>query len=165
MVRTAGLLCFLLLSAFSLVAHGEEQAGDGVALQGVEVGRIIWDVTQGDPALLSGRLAVVRQTYEDLKRQQVRPDMVFAFRGGAVLSLNRDLDRLPFAQRNDVEAVQQQLAALLELPGVRMEACQIAMRRVEMTADDLIPGVHQVGNTFLSLMGFAQRGYVTIPLN
>lgn len=165
MVRTTGLLCFLILSVFSFSSHAEEQAGDAVALQGVEVGRIIWDVTQGDAALLSGRLAVVRQTYEDMRRQKVRPEMVFAFRGGAVLLLNRELERVPFAQRNDVEAVQQQLAALLELPGVRMEACQIAMRRADMTAADLIPGVHQVGNTFLSLMGFVQRGYVTIPLN
>lgn len=165
MKLTTTLITLLFLAALGSTAYAEPQADDTAALQGVETGRIIWDVTQGDPALLAGRLNVVRQTYDDLKRQKVKPGMVFAFRGGAVRLLNRDMERFPFAQRNDVELVQQKLQALLELPGVRMEVCQIAMRRADMSATDLIPGMHQVGNTFLSLMGYGQKGYVTIPLN
>lgn len=154
----------LLLLLFSTPLWADK-LDDRVALEGVEVGKIAWDVTQGNPATLSGRLDVIHETYQDMVRQGVKPRMLFTFRGGAVLLLQKNLDALPLADQADAEQVQQSLAHLNTLPGVRMEACQIAMRRAGIGADELIPGVHAVGNTFLSLMGFGQRGYITIPIN
>ena len=142
-----------------------DKLSDSVALTGVEVGKIAWDVTQGNPAILNGRLDVIYETYQDMLRQDVEPRMLFTFRGGAVLLLQKNIDALALADQAETEQVQRQLAMLQALPGVRMEACQIAMRRADLEAKDLIPGVYAVGNTFLSLMGFGQRGYITIPIN
>lgn len=142
-----------------------EKLDDRVALEGIEVGKIAWDVTQGNPGILRGRLNVILETYRDMQRQDVEPRMLFTFRGGAVLLLQKDISALPLSDQDEAEQVQRQLAELQALPGVRMEACQIAMRRAGLEPDDLIPGIHAVGNTFLSLMGFGQRGYITIPIN
>ncbi len=142
-----------------------DKLSDSVALEGIEVGKIAWDVTQGNPSILTGRLDVIHETYRDMQRQAVTPKMLFTFRGGAILLLQRDIDALPLADQADAELAQARLAELIALPGVRMEACQIAMRRAGLEAEDLIPGVHAVGNTFLSLMGFGQRGYITLPIN
>ncbi|MFO8156096.1 MAG: hypothetical protein R6U87_08860 [Thiohalospira sp.] len=153
----------LALPAAPLLA---EKPGDAAALEDIEEGRIVWDVTLGDPEALSGRLDVVNETYDDLVRQDVKPRMVFAFRGGAARVIATDVDaHFDLAERNAVLEVQEKLAALLERPGVTMEACSIATRRHNLDQSDLLPGIDLVGNTFLSLMGYGQRGYVAIPLN
>ena len=138
---------------------------DSVALQGVEVGRIFWDVTVADSAMLAGRLGVIDQTYRDMVRQGVTPEMVLAFRGGSVRLLTSDVTRLPEDVRDGAIQVQQRLESMMGLPGIRMEACYIAMRRVPLEPENLIPGMHTVNNTFLSAMGYGQRGYVSIPIH
>ena len=154
-----------LLLLFFTIPLWADKLDDRVALEGIEVGKIAWDVTQSNPAILNGRLEVIYETYQDMLRQDVEPRMLFTFRGGAVLLLQKNIDALPLADQAETEQVQRKLAHFNTLSGVRMEACQIAMRRAGVGSDDLIPGVHAVGNTFLSLMGFGQRGYVTIPIN
>lgn len=142
-----------------------QRPDDRVALAGVEVGRIFWDVTIADPWVLAGRLGVIDETYRDMVRQRVTPEMVLAFRGGAIRLLNADPQRLPEDLRDGAAQVQRQLQAMLELPGVRMEACYIAMRRVPLEPENLMPGIKAVGNTFLSAMGYGQKGYVAIPIH
>lgn len=151
---------------FHAVVHADAgKPDDARALQGVETGRILWDVTLGDPAALAGRLDVIRETYDDMLRQGVKPEMVFGFRGGAARLVARstqdsDLDHAP-----EVDAVHERLMSLLDLAGVHMEACAIATRRINLGADDLLPGIHLVGNTFLSIMGYEQKGYATIRID
>ncbi|WP_429884541.1 hypothetical protein [Geoalkalibacter halelectricus] len=152
-------------AVFDLTPAAAAAPDDREALRDVEVGRIFWDVTLADPVALAGRLGVIRQTYEDMVRQNVKPEMIFAFRGGAVRLLATDLAAAGVAQREEAAVVQKRLSALLELPGVRMESCYIAMRRVPLEPQQLLSGIHSVGNTFLSAMGYGQRGFVSIAIN
>lgn len=145
--------------------NGDQRPDDRAALAGVVVGRIFWDVTIGDPALLAGRLGVIDETYRDMVRQGVTPEMVLAFRGGAIRLLNADLQHLPEELRAGAAEVQRRLQALRERTGVRLEACYIAMRRVPLEPENLMPGIEAVGNTFLSAMGYGQKGYVAIPIH
>lgn len=142
-----------------------DRPDDRVALAGVETGRIFWDITIADAYVLAGRLAVVATTYDDMVRQGVTPEMVLAFRGGAVRLLAADLALVPADQRDGAVDVQRRLQELLAQSGVRLETCYIAMNRVSMEPEDMMPGVNTVGNTFLSAMGFSQQGYVSIPLH
>jgi len=141
------------------------QPNDRAALEGIEVGRIFWDVTIGDPELLLGRLGVIDLTYRDMVRQNVTPEMILAFRGGAVRLLASDLAGLAEESHPGVQDVQRRLQQMMELPGVRMEACYIAMRRVPLEPENLIRGIETVNNTFLSAMGYGQKGYVMIPIH
>jgi intracellular sulfur oxidation DsrE/DsrF family protein len=153
----------IMLTAFA--AHAGDKPDDAYALQGVDTGRILWDITQGSPALLKARLAVMEETFQDMVRQHVKPEMVLAFRGAAVLLLDRNLSHTSFEDGQDARDVQASLAEFVALPGVRLEACYIAMRRGPMTPEDLVDGVHAVGNTFLSTVGYSQKGFVSIPIN
>jgi intracellular sulfur oxidation DsrE/DsrF family protein len=145
--------------------YAEGRPNDREALAGIEIGRIFWDVTVADPAVLDGRLGVIQTTYQDMVRQNVTPEMILAFRGGAVRLLAADLNRIPEGQRVGAAEVQARLTRLLELPGVRVEACYIAMRRIPLEPENMIRGVHTVNNTFLSAMGYGQKGYVSIPIH
>ncbi len=141
------------------------QPDDRAALEGIEVGRIFWDVTIGDPKLLLGRLGVIDQTYRDMVRQNVTPKMILAFRGGSVRLLASDLSGHSEESLPDVQDLQLRLQKMMELPGVRMEACYIAMRRVPLEPENLIRGIETVNNTFLSAMGYGQRGFISLPIH
>lgn len=157
------LALFLLLPALALPTMAlAEKPSDAQALTGITQGRIIWDINMGDARKLSLYLKVIAETYDDLKRQGVEPDMVFAFRGASVKLITTKHDDLPLDEVEHHEAVAALLKDLMARPKVRMEACAIAMRLFGVDAATLLPGMTAVGNTFISLMGYQTQGYASI---
>lgn len=160
------LIAFLLL--FTLWLPGlalADKPGDERALAGMETGRILWDITIAEPERLSARLDVIRETYEDMQRQGLEPRMVFAFRGGAAALIARSTDHIEIEDVAAVRDVHERLESLQGSDGIHMEACHIATRRFDLEQDDLLPGIHLVGNTFLSIMGYENQGYTTIRID
>lgn len=161
---------FCLILAPGLVSANMLEAinkpSDSRAIAQLEQGKILWDITLADPQALVSRLQVLEETYHDMVRQNLTPNMMFTFRGGSVQHLARDLSHRDLDQAAASLVVQQKLTELLALPGVRMEACQIATRRFNLLQqDDLMPGVTLVGNTFLSIMGYTNQGYTSIRID
>ena len=139
---------------------------DARSLQGLEEGRILWDVTAGDPDKLLARLGVIEQTYRDLERQGVTPRMMFAFRGGSVRLLTRDAPEQSLDEAQTILQIHARLQELAALDGVeRMEACSIATRRNGITQADLVEPIVEVGNTFVTAAAYAQRGYAKIKID
>lgn len=167
MPRTLVLALLGLLLAGPLLHSGVRAAkpGDVEALQGVEQARLLWDVTQSDAIKLSNWLTVIRDTYAGLARQDVSPRMVLVFRGSAVNLLARDMDDVPFDQIGMIQEVHDLLAEIRALPRVRIEACNLALRRQGMEETALVPGVKVVTNTFMAIAGYNEKGYARIPVN
>lgn len=66
-------LLFVLGLVLSSTAPAAERPDDRQALQGLDIARVVWDVTTADPHRLSAHLALVEQTWDDLQRQKIRP--------------------------------------------------------------------------------------------
>lgn len=164
MRRTLIALC--LAFAVGSPAHAAEapaKPNDAHALQGVETGRVVFDINMGDPKKLALYLSVIRETYDDLVRQGVAPDFIFAFRGHSVALVSQDRERFELTQFDDLDQVASQLAEMQKL-GVRMEACSVATRLFNVDNGTLLDGITPVGNTFVSLIGYQAQGYGTIPI-
>ena len=162
MLRT--LVLALLASVLAAPVHAA-QPGDSDALKGVKQARLLWDVTQSDAIKLSNWLTVIRDTYEGLERQGVKPRMVLVFRGSAVRLLAKEVDDVPFDQLGMIDEVHGLLAEIRALPRVRLEACNLALRRQGMETRPLVPGVEVVTNTFIAIAGYNEQGYARIPVN
>lgn len=138
---------------------------DADALQGIETGKVVWDVTLSKPSRLLFVMKVIDETYEDMARQGVTPDMVFTFHG-PVLKL---LSTQPLELELDEEVAHEELVELIQQlrkkPGVKMESCSVAARVLGIDNKTIIPEVKPVGNTFVSLIGYQQKGYALIPIN
>ncbi|WP_018139988.1 DsrE family protein [Thioalkalivibrio sp. ALJ7] len=156
------LLAFSLLLPTAALA---DKPSDERAIAGLENGRILWDITIGDPERLIARLSVIEETYDDMVRQGLEPEMMFAFRGGAAGLIAASTDHLELEDVSAVRHIHERLEDLLARDGVHMEACSIATRRFDLTQDDLLPGIQLVGNTFLSIMGYESQGYATIRID
>ena len=161
--NTLGLIVGLTLLVSPPVVQAEKPA-DSAALEGVTAGKVVWDINMGDPKKLGLYLRVIQETYDDLVRQGVTPDMIFAFRGRSVLLVSTDREEIPLDQHIYLDEVAELLADLNKRPGVRMEACSVACRLFGVKAETLLPRIHAVGNTFVSLIGYQSQGYGTIPI-
>ncbi|MFN2381393.1 MAG: hypothetical protein ABR561_02435 [Guyparkeria sp.] len=158
-------LMFCLLPGLALSVD-VPRPDDAHALQGIEEGRILWDVTLADPDKLLARLGVIEQTYRDLEEQGVTPRMVFGFRGGSVPLLTRAASEGDIDKAQIILQIQSKLAELHALDGIdRMEVCSIASRRAGITQADLVEPLVEVGNTFITAAAYAQRGYTKIKID
>lgn len=163
LMNVLGLIMGLSLLLHIPLAHAEKPR-DRAALDGVTAGKVVWDINMGDPKKLALYLRVIQETYDDLVRQGVDPDMIFAFRGKSVLLISTDREAIPLDQHVYLDEVAELLADLNQRPGVKMEACSVACRLFGVKVENLLPRIQAVGNTFVSLIGYQAQGYGTIPI-
>jgi intracellular sulfur oxidation DsrE/DsrF family protein len=126
--------------------------------------KVVWDINLADPKKLLLNFRVIRQTYDDLERANVRPDMVFAFRGPVVRLISSEPGQLSPEDANAVETVQQLLGDMVKKPGVSMQACGISTQAMGVEDKKLLSGIARVSNSFLSLIGYQARGYSLIVI-
>jgi hypothetical protein len=70
------------ISIIGLILAGVAQAkklNDTDALEGIEIGKVVWDVIVSRPDRLLFYLKLTEETYNDLVRQEIEPDMIFIF--------------------------------------------------------------------------------------
>ncbi|MBF0623955.1 MAG: DsrE family protein [Magnetococcales bacterium] len=137
---------------------------DADALQGVTVGKVVFDIGMANPQTLPLYLKVIAQTHADLVRQKVEPHIVLAFHGGAVKLISSNREALPMDQHASLEEIAALIADLQKQPGVRMEVCGLATRLMGVDNATILPGIKVVGNTFVSLTGYHAQGYAAIPI-
>ena len=150
-----------------LLAHGTyaEKPSDADALKGITQGNVVWDVTIGSPGKLLFLLKVIEETYGDLERQDVEPDMVFLFHGPVMKLISTNPLDLPLDEEEAREQALELIRKMSNLPGVRMESCSVSARILGIGNDTIISGIKPVGNTFVSQIGYQQKGYATIPIH
>lgn len=152
------------LAMLAMPAVGAEKGPlDRVALQGVKVGKGIFDINLTDALRLPLYLGVIEETLEGLKAQGVKPEIVIAFRGTAVKMVSSEREGFDNEQKAALEDSDELIKELAK-NGVRFEACAIATRLFGVDNKSILPQVKVVGNTFISLIGYQAKGYALIPI-
>ncbi len=136
---------------------------DSHALQGVEQGKVVFDINMAEAKKMTLYLDVIRETVDDLVRQGVEPKVILAYRGLSVRLVSKDRENMELTDFEHLDKIAQQIAEL-QSKGVRVEACSVATRLFNVDNDSLLDGVVPVGNTFVSLTGYHAQGYASIPI-
>lgn len=157
------LVLSLLVMSSSLYADDVKKPDDADALQGVTTGKAIFDINMESAKKMTLYLMVIKETVDDLKRQNVDPDIVLAFRGKSVSLISKDREEMELTDYEHLDKIEEQLKEL-RAAGVRIEACSVATRLFQIDNKDLLDGVKPVGNTFVSLIGYQAQGYANIPI-
>ena len=110
-------------------------------------------------------MKVIDETYNDLVDQGVQPDMVFTFHGRVLKLISSQPIELDIDEEVAQEELLELISTLSKKPGVKMESCSIASRILNIDNDTIIPEVKPVRNTFVSLIGYQQKGYSLIPID
>lgn len=157
---------FFVTALFLLLPlAGTVQAGDTPALKGVNKGKVVWNITMTEPEPLAGQMRVIHQTYKDLKAAGIEPQMVLGFHSQNVRYLAEDLSDLSLDKLDAVKRFNDNLNKLMELDGVRVEACAIANRFYGVADDAIRSRIEVVDNGYVSFVGYQQKGYGMIGIH
>ena len=160
-------LLLSLLAAVALILPLSAAAGpdNARALQGLEQGKVVWNITLEDPHALAGQMRVIQQTYRDLKGAGIEPKMVLGFHSPNVNYLAKDLDHIKMEKLDAVSRFREQLAKVADLEGVRVEACAIANRFFGMQGKEVRDDVEVVANGYVSFISYQHQGYGMIGIH
>lgn len=139
------------------------QADDRAALAGIKEVKVAFDVIEGDAKGLLNRINVIDETRASLIRQGVTPHFVIAFRGPATKLVQTDMSKVKPEDRETAAKIAAKLDGMSKAPGVdNIEQCSVAIRQQETRAENVVPGVKVVGNSWISLMAYQSKGYAYI---
>lgn len=147
------IIAFMLFCSTSLQAA--QKPDDREALQGLKTAKVIFDVRVPDLDKLLFNLNLLKETFEGLVAQDIKPQMVVVFRGPGV--------RILTDAALDDEA--KSLFRELKKKGLRFEACAVALRVFKADPEKLYPEIKLVANVFNSLIGYQNKGYAMIAIN
>ena len=157
-----------LLPAFATVLAllgtlAAQAADDSAALSGLKDGRIAFDIKEGSGKLLMARLDIIDETRQSLIKQGVTPHFVLAFRGPATKLVQKDMDKVKPEDREVAARIAAKIAEMGKAQGVAsVEQCSVAIRQQETKAENVLPEIKVVGNSWISLMAYQSRGYAYI---
>ena len=133
---------------------------DKLAFSGLTSTRAIYDVRSIDEKKLQFIFKVIRDTYDGATQQGVKQTTIVSMRGPTV--------RLLVRERQGDKILQQETVGLInELTerDIRLEACGYALNLFGVEPEDLYAGIHAVGNSLNSVIGYQTRGYALVPMN
>jgi len=140
-----------------------KQYNDSLALDSVNNPKTLFDINLTTAKKLALYLKVIRMTYDDISRQGHKPDMVLAFRGGSVRLINSETWSFSEEDQLSLKKSAAVISDLVQL-GITVEACSIATDLFKVDNSTLLPGIKVVGNTFVSLTGYQNKGYALVPI-
>jgi intracellular sulfur oxidation DsrE/DsrF family protein len=133
------------------------------ALAGLKEMKIAFDVTEGDPKVLLGKLNVIDLTRKQILAEGVTPRFVVAFRGDASFFTQTDVEKINPADRDAAVKVAAKIRELRTASGLEsIEQCAVPLPARKLRNEDVMPEVKLVGNGWISLVAYQQKGYAYI---
>jgi intracellular sulfur oxidation DsrE/DsrF family protein len=125
--------------------------------------KIAFDVTEGNPKALLGKLNTIDVTRKQLLERNISPRIVIAFRGDASYFTNTDIAQIKEADRADAAKIAAKIRELQQANGVvAVEQCNLPLASRKLKAAEVMQEVKVVPNGWISLVDYQQRGYAYI---
>ena len=136
---------------------------DGAALSDLKAAKGVFMLDVKDPARMAHVLKVIEETGKSIAKQNVKPELIVVVVGRSVAFLTRDRRGISYTDQRAVSEVQGMIGNLKK-SGVRIEACGIALRGMDVAPAALIPEVTPVGDGYISAIGYQMQGYRLVPV-
>lgn len=154
---------FFAVGLVAMMATPVLAAGYDHALQGVSGYDAVYEVTQGDPKVNNILFWAVRNSYQvaEVKALDKVPRIVVVFHGPVVKLLSSDRAAFDDAEWAEVEKFQNTLRQMKK-DGVTLEVCLYAVKVMGVDKATIMPEIDQVGNGFVSVIGYQMQGYAVV---
>ena len=149
-------LCVGLLTIRPGVAHS---LNDALSLSGLTSVNAIFDLRTNDEKSLQFMFTVIRDTFDETAKQDVKPQYIVSMRGSTVKYLIRSRQVDPGLQAETVNLIGELIKR-----GIRLEACGYALNLFGVEAEDLVDGINAVGNSLNSVIGYQIKGFALVPM-
>ena len=160
--RAFQLTVSIVLAAVMLVTPADvlSQEPGYAAMEGVTSVRAAFDFRVGDPDIALGHLGLIHSMMDEpsMSRGGERPEIVVVFIGPSVKLITTEETGVAPASKN---AIAEKISEM-EAAGVTFEICMTAAHAHDVSPESVLPEVVQVGNGWISLIGYQHKGYAMI---
>lgn len=142
--------------AFALVAPVALAQSSYAGMKGVDSAPTVFDFRIGDPKVALSHLELMQSMRQNpaMKSDGQAPEMVVVFIGPSVDLISTEGK----ADAQGRKALAEKIAAMDDR-GVRFEVCMTSAEAMGLSPQSIVPEVVKVGNGWISLAGYQQKGY------
>lgn len=148
-----------------MVCSAPAMADEYAALTGVKGLDSVFDFSQGAPNVALVVLPAIMDVHMNkaVRALPAAPRTVIVFHGLAVKLLSSDRTGLSKADAAAYDKVADMLRQFKQA-GVKMEVCMYAVKVIGVNPATLMPEIDQVGNGFISVLGYQAQGYAVVSV-
>lgn len=159
LMRFTSVFTFALLMSLS-ASNAFAQEREYAAMEGVNNVQTVFDFRVGDGKVALAHLDLIHSMLKDPSMTQggVPPEMVVVFIGPSVNLVSTDEGG---ATAEAKDAIARKISEM-DADGARFEICMTTAHALEVSADSILPEIVQVGNGWISLVGYQHKGYAMI---
>ena len=163
-LRLITCLCIATLF-FTVMATPGIASGYDNSLKGVNSFDAVYQVTQGNPKIANIVFWAIKNSYEvaEVKALPQKPKIAIVFHGPAVKLLSSNKAPFNSAEWIAVDKFQKTLQEMKK-DGVTLEVCLYAAKVMGVEKDTILPEVDQVGNGFVSVIGYQMQDYAVVRI-
>lgn len=153
---TVVLIALMLLPAVPASSQEREYA----AMEGVTSAQTVFDFRVGDPKVALAHLNLIQSMRDDpsMRIKGEPPEIVVVFIGPSVKLISTDEG----ANASGSSTAIAEKISEMDAEGVRFEICMTTAHALDISADTILPEIVQVGNGWVSLVGYQHQGYAMI---
>ncbi len=147
------------------VAAGTAFSEEYAALKGVKSVKAVFGFEMGDPQNALVHLQVIQQTFKDksIWIGKKKPEIVVVFYGPSVKLASRNRAGFAPGDQKILDEYAGTISAMAK-DGIKFEICLIAVKLLGVEPSSILPEIKQVGNGWISVIGYQSRGYSFVPV-
>jgi intracellular sulfur oxidation DsrE/DsrF family protein len=151
-------VCLLLVTAGSAYSEGYE------ALNGLTAVKAVFDFRVGNPKSALLQLDLLNQTFKDkgIRAAAEKPEFVIVFIGPSVKLISSNREGFSAEDQKTLDEIAA-LISKMSKEGIKLEACMFAAKLLAVDPASILPEIEQVGNGWISLIGYQAKGYSIVP--
>jgi intracellular sulfur oxidation DsrE/DsrF family protein len=153
-------ICLLMVS----IENGSSE--EYSALKGIKSVKAVFDFELANPQSALIHLQVIQQTFKD-KNMWVsgkKPEIVIVFIGPSVKLVSKNRSGFKEEDQKTLDEIAMTITELAK-DGVKLEICLIAVKVFGVEPSSILPEIKQVGNGWISLIGYGAKGYSLVPVS
>jgi intracellular sulfur oxidation DsrE/DsrF family protein len=149
---------FLVLSSLSLASAEEYDA-----MKGVDSAKVIFDMRDGIPKSAAVHMKLIHDTYKELAAVKKKPDFVVVFMASAVKLISSNRSEFSSEEQKYLKEIDDTISEMCAA-GIRLEVCLFAVKYFEVEPASISSRIKQVGNGWISEIGYQAKGYRLVPV-
>lgn len=157
------ILCFFVSIALMLSLTTNSLGDEYDALKGVESVKAVFDVRVANPKVAAVHLDLIHKTFKDqnLTIKSKKPDIVVIFMGPAVKLVSKNREGFTPEEQKQLDVIAGIISDMAK-DGIKLEICVAAVHLTGGDTASILPEIKQVGNGWISAIGYQLKGYAII---
>jgi len=166
MKKKSKLLAGLFFSVcFLFMTLGSTSGAESESLQGMKSFKAVFDVRTGKAQSAVMLLGLIHQMYKDKSVRAIteKPEFVLIFIGPSVKLISTQTKGSTPEEEELLKKIAATISAMAK-DGIKLEICLFAADAFGIDHATILPEIKQVGNGWISMVGFQDKGYALVPV-